>query len=525
MALYRSLDIALRPSNYTFSFSTVQAPSPWLIYNGQNGLRGLSLPSSIRPSLPPLRTVIHAPHLAIQSIASQFHSVKSYLGLVFTLALAYLQLLLLAFWHHSLGHCSDPHHPITQQPFGQWCTQRCFPADFVHGVVVSLFAAVMTCPHEAVLECPTSEILSYVAMTFLRSHYQVAEGVQKVEAALTRNLDPDRIHTSTTVKGLHPTNARAKICLVLERGHEESGKVTQLMDGFDHVILATPAHLSASLVDSYMDALRARRRLVPTGDEEKEVLEQEETRLKTVLKKLQSIRVEESLVVNHTDKSLLPTNRSDWRDLNLASPAFSKQSSTSEKQALGLNEEVPPQKSIFSPTFSLEGNKGRIRKRLHQNGIEPEVIEMDSVERQETMATHVVCRLRQKGQMLLQTTNPLLAAMPRSEDILSTSRFQRAMTPSKLQLSGLFDWRRTGSLWGTFRRSKTSSWREQALSIAYAVMPASKWEMAAGDLQGGHEEMPGIWFCGSYSCGIPLLEGCVVGSDLVVERILNRGNL
>lgn len=514
MALYKSLNIALRPSNYTFSFSSALAPSPWLIYNGQNGLRGLSLPSSIRPSLPPLRTIVRAPHIAVQSIASQFQDVRTYLGLVVTLALSYLQLLVLAFWHHLLGHCSDPSHPITKQPFGEWCLQRRLSLDFVNGVVLSLFSAVMTCQHDAVLACPTSEILSYVAMTFFRSHYQVAEGVQQVEAALTKGLDADRIHTSTTVKGLHPTNARAKVCLVLETADQE----TQLMHGFDHVILTTPAHLSASLVESYIDALRARRRVVPAGDDEKKTLVQEEARLETVLGKLLSIRVEDSLVINHTDRSLLPLNRRDWRDLNLASPSYWSSSPPSEDgtdscEDATLVDSLP----ILS---SIHNNKEQ--QQQQDDGVLVKDGRMSPYGglARHTMATHVVSRLRSKGQLLLQTTNPLPGSTPRPQEVLSASRFQRVMTPPKALLSGLFDWRPSR------RRRRWSGDRgalgERLLSIAYACMPVSKWEMVAGDLQGGQEGMPGVWFCGSYSYGIPLLEGCVVGSDLVVESILRR---
>lgn len=93
-----------------------------------------------------------------------------------------------------------------------------------------------------------------------------------------------------------------------------------------------------------------------------------------------------------------------------------------------------------------------------------------------------------------------------------------------------------------------------------ARLPVEQWELRLGDLQGrghsggggggggavpapdarvaaaaieGAEEgaapldvdevrTPGIWACGSWSPGIPLLEGCVTSSKLVVEALLRE---
>ncbi|KIS66984.1 uncharacterized protein UMAG_11581, partial [Mycosarcoma maydis] len=141
LALYRHLAITTKKTNFTYSFaallpSTVAtsssasssssssshsidpsaptstcAPSPTVLYNGANGLRGVGIPADLG------RLRISSP-VRLSSILDHIDRLRAYFASLLLLVLGYLQLLVVALWHHYLGHTCDDAHPLRTYTLG-----------------------------------------------------------------------------------------------------------------------------------------------------------------------------------------------------------------------------------------------------------------------------------------------------------------------------------------------------------------------------------------------------------------------
>ena len=133
--------------------------------------------------------------------------------------------------------------------------------------------------------------------TFGSSHYVVATGVQQVVALLSAPLNPSHIHLSSSITSMSPSPSSTSSTRLI------FSSTSPALD-FDHVVLATQANQAAVL-------LRLLRDTLPSASLQKA----EQGRIDA----LGSFEYTKSLVVNHRDSSLLPSNAHDRRDLNLAS--------------------------------------------------------------------------------------------------------------------------------------------------------------------------------------------------------------
>lgn len=106
-----------------------------------------------------------------------------------------------------------------------------------------------------------------------------------------------------------------------------------------------------------------------------------------------------------------------------------------------------------------------------------------------TMATHIICQT--PDSVVMQTTNPLPWLFPREDTWISKSEFERFV----LTLSG----REARRTFFDFEVSKDKDTKLAKLGPLQGVHSKSLWEA----------KFPGIWFCGSWSYGVPLLEGTV----------------
>jgi flavin-dependent amine oxidoreductase len=270
-------------------------------------------------------------------------------------------------------------------------------------------------------------------------HYVITRGVRDVVARLSSPIPASRIHLGLPTTTLLPDrNCPGRVTIVCGAGED-----LMLYPGFDHVILATQANHAAPLVDGYARALKGHQAVqaaVPA------------TQLSACLSQFEYRR---TVVVNHTDDSVLPADTRDRRDLNMV--MMSSLAAVEGKFA-----DEPPTGLVLPPTYA--------------------------------MTTHILpCPAgRAPDTAILQTTNPIFA--PRLKSVLSVSRLERALLThvSKAAVRSLCadeeDAMGVGALQGTARRE---------LGKAAA----------------------GLWVVGSYAHrGIPLLEGCVVSAMEVVER-------
>lgn len=229
------------------------------------------------------------------------------------------------------------------------------------------------------------------------------------------------------------------------------GKIEEI-PGFKHVVLATQAPAAASLLTSYFNSLpesmvHRRHRILP---------------LVQCLKAFQS---QPSLVINHTDDTLLPDHEQDVRELNLITLAPGA-TMASELKPMQLSEKLN-----VSPTY--------------------------------TMATQVLPRPKgypRAGPTVFQSTNPIIP--PHKEAIISVANLQRAV----VSLEG------KKALHSLCERESVKWWQCPYQARTHL-----------GPLQGGRPpsepDAPGFWICGSFAhLGIPLLEGCVISARNTVEQ-------
>ncbi|KAF9569808.1 hypothetical protein CPC08DRAFT_739086 [Agrocybe pediades] len=457
IALYQSLGIKFRQADFSYSFSALKFPtSRWrersitttMIYNGGSGRSGVSKPS----------------YLSANAMDKQGRLVNfvytlwtSALFILLTIQLVFCYLITL---YHSLPFWRPEN--LSSLTFRTWALQQT-PTSFlakltrmdvawdhyIQTVMIPLLSAVCTAPEEDVLNHPMEEVLDYVWLTFGTHHYVVTGGVRNVVARLTDGVH--HLHLGSPITSMRP-DAEDPRCITISCS--VNGETVDFT-GFRHVILATQASGASFILSKYLETIP-------------EKLSHRKEGVQDLVKCLQSFEYRTSIVINHTDDTLLPDNGKDIRDLNLISADPQTDSSMAKsKEFAGVS--VP---------FSY------------------------------TMATHILTQpdgVSVSRPSFFQTTNPIIP--PKQETLLSVASLERAIVTEKsrsalegLCISGSKKW------WHCPYEAKTY----------------------LGDLQGLSSDVettsPGIWICGSYAhLGIPLLEGCVVSARNVVEQgILDR---
>lgn len=239
--------------------------------------------------------------------------------------------------------------------------------------------------------------------------------------------------------------------------HVSTSSGPQVYKGFHHIVFATQAVRAIPLLESYVTSLP------PNAKAKRRALDEQ-------IACLRQFTYCTTLVVNHTDPSLLPDDTRDKRDLNLIYLDRTLPASAREEKHTSSNAAELPR--CLPPSY--------------------------------TMATHVLAPPEGYPSHLptvYQTTNPIFE--PRESRILSVASLERVVLTvrSKRALEGLNV--EYGRRW----------WQS-----------AGQGKNRLGPLQGARplkvlDRTPGVWICGSFAyCGIPLLEGCVVSARNVVEQ-------
>lgn len=136
----------------------------------------------------------------------------------------------------------------------------------------------------------------YMVATFGASHYVAGDGGRAIVTALAKPLPPAQVHLSSTLSSLSSSPSpigRPHVVL-----HSSDEGVSPLK--FAHVILATQANQARTLLATMPHpSAAAKARLAALG----------------------AFSYEKSLVVTHSDESVLPSALKDRRDLTFASHA------------------------------------------------------------------------------------------------------------------------------------------------------------------------------------------------------------
>lgn len=253
----------------------------------------------------------------------------------------------------------------------------------------------------------------------------------------------NHVHLSSAVLSVRPDPQDAK-CVSLSF---LSNDQVEESNGFHHIVLATQAPVAAKLLTTYLDTLQ---------DE----FAHRKERMAALIRCLSAFELRPSVVINHTDNSLLPDYDDDVRELNLISLA---------------TEEY---KSIHgSPTFCVPPTY--------------------------TMATQVLrCpqTYSRDRPAIFQTTNPIIP--PRKETIMSIAKLERGVVTveSRRALALLCE-------------KEPKKWWQCPYQVKTRLGPLQGARPAA------EPTAPGIWICGSFAhLGIPLLEGCAISARNVIEQ-------
>ncbi|KAI0321005.1 splicing factor, Prp19-binding domain-containing protein [Amylostereum chailletii] len=466
IALYTHLGVAFRPTDFSYSFTTLPtlpAPQtklsirPEILYGGASAMRGLSMPSTW---------------------LTQATCAKSWLAQMLALVRAHVDhaatsLSMLALFLRLLGLSAPILRPaaIADMTWAEWTTRytpqgplaRWLGCDarwraFVDDICEPLFSAVCTASREDVANHPAEEFLDFCWRTFLTHHYVVSNGVRDVVARLSTHIPAPHIHLGAPATSLVPdAHSPGLVSIVCTPPDPDATNTLSIHNGFSHVILATQANWAAPLLRGYAATLRTQ------SQDESAAADAD-----ALGACLENVAYRDTVVINHTDASFLPSDVHDRRDLNLVTVAPACPSS-SEKTAQDTHSKLVVPESYTMTTH-------RLPRPTHA----PRVADGPSDE-----------------DAIFQTTNPVVA--PTSGSVLSVSRLERAL----LTVEG-----------------------KRAVK-----MLCRPYGPGVGVLQGaavrarGRGKAAGVWVVGSYTAkGIPLLEGCVESArDVVVGEggILN----
>lgn len=342
------------------------------------------------------------------------------------------------------------------ETLGAWCARNHIWSEMREAVLEPLVAAVTTVERDAVVNLPVGDVLGeflwylnredkaliswtseYITSTFGSPHFVAALGVKEVVSKLSAPLSPSQIHLSTTISSIALSSTPGSR---IEIQSSSTPSTSPLL--FSDVILAVQANQACALLQLFATRLSAR----------------EQKREMRRIDALAEFGYVTSVVVNHTDISILPPNVSDHRDLNLVSyliPPPDLKHNTQDTTLLDT--------SILSPSH--------------------------------IQSTHILSRTHPSlpsSLHLLQTTNPILPIDPKL--IKSQSWFQRAVvSKGSKKVLPLFILPNTPG-----KGNKTTT---------------------RGEFQGHNGIwLVGSW-CAE---GLPLLEGCVLSAERVARAIAER---
>jgi hypothetical protein len=141
--------------------------------------------------------------------------------------------------------------PYSGETLRHYLTRTQTPKRFVTYYLLPLISSVTTCPHDALLDSPASDITDYKRRTHGAPHYTVSAGVKAVQERLVRGIDYE---LGAYVKAVEPQEKGVKI------SWEKSGEGLHT-EYFDRIILA----VAPDVVGRIFEPLRYHMTRMPTA--------------------------------------------------------------------------------------------------------------------------------------------------------------------------------------------------------------------------------------------------------------------
>jgi len=141
--------------------------------------------------------------------------------------------------------------PYTGETLRQYLERTWTPQRFVRYYLLPLISGVTTCPHEALLNFPASDLTEYKRRTHRAPHFTVSAGVKTVQDRLIHDIDYE---LGAVVKDVEPQKKGVKLTWANNSGEVRTGY-------FDRVILA----VAPDVVGHIFKPLQRHMKRMPTA--------------------------------------------------------------------------------------------------------------------------------------------------------------------------------------------------------------------------------------------------------------------
>jgi hypothetical protein len=137
------------------------------------------------------------------------------------------------------------------ETLGQYVKRIRLPEYFVAYYLLPLISGVTTCPHEALLDFPASDLIEYKRKTHGAPHYTVSNGVGDVQERLAKGIDYE---LRATISKVEPLEKGVRLSWIDE---SEGSKREEV---FDRVVIA----VAPDIVGRIFEPLRRHMARIPT---------------------------------------------------------------------------------------------------------------------------------------------------------------------------------------------------------------------------------------------------------------------
>jgi hypothetical protein len=161
-----------------------------------------------------------------------------------------LEVLYLAACYAWFSVCCFLMGPYTGETLRHYLERTRTPQRFVTYYLLPLISSVTTCPHEALLNFPASDVTEYKRRTHMAPHYTVATGVHTVQKRLARGIEYE---LGAFVKAVEPQEKGVKLTW------QKEGEAI-CTEYFDRIILA----VAPDVVGQIFEPLRYHMARMPT---------------------------------------------------------------------------------------------------------------------------------------------------------------------------------------------------------------------------------------------------------------------
>ncbi|KAJ3285165.1 hypothetical protein HDU79_007562 [Rhizoclosmatium sp. JEL0117] len=287
-----SADAPQKSNDSFFSFSCYKLPPP------VNNFFGI-------PDLPSLATLRQSPADYVATVMRSYQISRDYIK--------FLQYAVYCLDSGVIQQSKEGKGPLAGMTFGQ-CIKKLGSgySDAFWSVFLPLFSGACTCTFDDLKAFPAHVILEYSAICLPDGKMSfVTCGTKEVCDRLAGPVQ--NVRCSTTVIGIQhnkTTNQFTLTTVPTNQAHLPSADQTPTTSTFDYVIFATQANQASRILKQISTPSTA----LPTADAENNSIYS--TFVTKAIQILDRFPYTKSLVVCHTDQTLMPTSRSEWRCLN-----------------------------------------------------------------------------------------------------------------------------------------------------------------------------------------------------------------